>query len=171
MPALKNHPGAWLAGDAAAAFNAMEDKHGVIVLNRAGVTVQQQQALIDRWDSGDRAGLYPPARPASSSNHVSGEAVDIYNYTDDRAKLEEFGFQWYGMSDPVHYTFTGWNPPAEQKETEDMLVHIQGRGGVRSGGLYYLTGNTAKFIGGDDKTVPHLNFDQGTALLNGMTVK
>lgn len=107
--ALKNHPGMWLADAPAKAINDLEDKYGPIVINRAGVTEAQQQKVIDQWDRGDRAGLYPPARPAKTSFHVinGGEAVDVYNYTDDRAKLKEFGFEWYGPSDPVHYTFKG----------------------------------------------------------------
>ena len=116
MGALKNHPGLWLRDDAAAAINALEDKYGVIVINSAGRTVAEQQNLIKRWDRGGAANrppyLYNPARPASSSNHVAdgGIAVDVYNFTDDRAKLKEFGFEWYGVNDPVHYTFRGIKP-------------------------------------------------------------
>jgi len=108
---LKYHPGMWLRDDAATALNALEDKYGPIIVNSAGRTVQQQQELIDAWDRGDREELYAPARPAETSNHVrdGGIAIDVYNYTDDRAKLNEYGFQWYGSADPVHYTFTGWN--------------------------------------------------------------
>ncbi|QDP44077.1 lysin A [Microbacterium phage McGalleon] len=111
--ALKNHPGMWLREDAADAINALEDKYGPIVINRAGVTEAQQQEVIDRWDKGGTYNrppyLFPPARPAKSSNHVKdgGIAVDVYNYTSDRAKLNEFGFEWYGPSDYVHYTFKG----------------------------------------------------------------
>ncbi|QDF15988.1 endolysin [Microbacterium phage MonChoix] len=106
---LKNHPGMWLRADAADAINDLEDKYGVIRINRAGATEADQQKIIDAWDRGDRDGLFPPARPAKASNHVKdgGIAVDVYNYNDDRAKLNEFGFQWYGKSDPVHYTFIG----------------------------------------------------------------
>jgi hypothetical protein len=106
---LKYHPGMWLRDDAASAINEMEDKYGPIIINSAGRTVEQQQALIDAWNRGERDGLYAPAQPASTSNHVrdGGIAVDVYNYTDDRAKLNEFGFEWYGSADPVHYTFIG----------------------------------------------------------------
>lgn len=124
MGALKNHPGLWLRDDAANAVNAMEDKYGKIIINSAGRTIAEQQNLIDRWNRGGAANrppnLYWPAMPASSSNHVAngGIAIDVYNFTDDRAKLNEFGFQWYGTADPVHYTFTGTpnvpNPPATQ---------------------------------------------------------
>lgn len=120
MGALKNHPGLWLRDDAAAAINALEDKYGKIVINSAGRTVAEQQKLIDRWNKGGPGNrppaLYQPASPASASNHVAdgGIAVDVYNFTDDRAKLKEFGFEWYGASDPVHYTFRGIKPTPTQ---------------------------------------------------------
>ncbi|UVK59038.1 endolysin [Microbacterium phage Cen1621] len=113
MADLKNHPGMWLRDDAAAAINALEDKYGVIRINSAGRHEWEQQALIDRWHKGGAANrpphLYRPAEPARTSNHVKdgGIAVDVYNYRDDRAKLEEFGFKWYGTADPVHYEFQG----------------------------------------------------------------
>lgn len=115
MAGLKNHPGMWLNEAAAAAINALEDKYGPIRINDAGRTVQQQQDAINRWDRGGAANrppyLYEPFRPAANGPHVrnGGEAVDVFNYTSDRAKLNEFGFEWYGPSDPVHYTFRGWN--------------------------------------------------------------
>lgn len=111
MASLKNHPGMWLRDDAAAAINALEDKYGVIEINSAGRYEWEQQELIDRYDAGDRT-IYMPYRPAAGSPHVrdGGTAVDIYNYTDDRAKMEEFGFQWtYGDDDPVHYDYIGWS--------------------------------------------------------------
>ena len=109
MASLKNHPGMWLRDDAAAAINALEDKYGVITINSAGRTVAEQQDLIDRYDAGD-PDVFIPMRPPEESTHVKfgGIAVDVYNYTDDRAKLNEFGFEWFGPRDVVHYTFTGW---------------------------------------------------------------
>ena len=141
---LKNHPGHFLREDAANAFDAMEDKYGVIVLNRAGVPEHVQQGLIDRWNKGGPANrppfLYEPKRPAKASEHVQYIAVDVYNYTSDRHKLNEFGFKWYGPKDPVHYTFTGWSgnnvAPAIEKEKEEMdFVNIQGKGGSWHAGL------------------------------------
>lgn len=107
---LKNHPGMWLRDDAADAINAMEDEYGPIIINSAGRTVQQQQDLIDAYDRGE-PNIYNPFRPAENGPHVrdGGIAVDVYNYTDDRDKLNKYGFVWYGPNDPVHYTFTGWS--------------------------------------------------------------
>lgn len=136
MGQLKNHPGMWLRDDAAAAINALEDKYGKIVINSAGRTVAEQQHLINRWNQGGAANrppyLYEPKRPATASNHVAngGIAVDVYNYTSDRAKLNEFGFQWYGPSDKVHYTFTGWagNNPAGDEATRQRQNFLKSRG-------------------------------------------
>ena len=140
MGALKNHPGMWMRDDAAAAINALEDKYGVIRINRAGQTEAQQQKIIDRWDRGDRAGLFAPARPASSSNHVKGGgiAVDVYNYTSDRAKLNEFGFKWYGPTDPVHYTFTGWsgNSGIGRVTVNRSIADVQRKVGANPDGIY-----------------------------------
>ncbi|QIN93917.1 endolysin [Microbacterium phage Arete] len=131
MAALKNHPGMWLRDDAAAAINALEDKYGVIRINSAGRTVAEQNDLIRRYDRGE-PGIFKPARPAERSNHVAngGIAVDVYNYTSDRAKLNEFGFQWYGPSDPVHYTFVGWagNNPKGNQLTKDRQNFLRSRG-------------------------------------------
>jgi hypothetical protein len=113
MASLKNHPGMWLRDDAARALNALEDKYGVIRINSAGRTIAEQNDLIRRFDRGE-PGIFMPARPPETSSHVrnGGEAIDAFNYTSDRHKLEEFGFEWFGPNDRVHYTFRGWAPPA-----------------------------------------------------------
>ena len=103
---LTNHPGMWLRDDAADAINALEAKYGPIVINSAGRSVADQQKLIDAYDAGD-PNVYMPMRPPEASTHVQGIAVDVYNYTDDRAKLIEFGYEWFGPDDKVHYTFVG----------------------------------------------------------------
>jgi len=120
MKDLKYHPGMWMRDDAADAMNALEDKYGPIRINRAGVPKAEQQRLIDRWNMGGTYNrppyLYPPANPAESSEHVQGTAADVYNYTSDRAKLQEFGFVWYGPKDPVHYMFRGVAKPADNPQ-------------------------------------------------------
>lgn len=118
MATLKNHPGKWLRDDAAAAFNAAEDKHGVFVVNSAGRTLAEQQALIDRWNRGGKYNrppfLFQPAMPARTSNHVQGGgvAVDLDNWRDFKFVCAEFGFRHtYPSGDPVHFDFVGWTPP------------------------------------------------------------
>lgn len=110
MAGLKNHPGMWLNDAAAAAFNAFEDKHGVITVNSAGRSEAEQQGLINLWHSPNRPSwLYRPAEPANTSPHVrnGGQAVDIRDYNTWRDELAEFGFSWYGPGDPVHFNHNG----------------------------------------------------------------
>jgi peptidoglycan hydrolase-like protein with peptidoglycan-binding domain len=115
MAGLKNHPGLWLRDDAAAAFDAYEDKYGRRTVNSAGRTVAEQQDAINRWNQGGTYNrppyLYKPAMPATASEHVKGGglAVDIGDYQTFRRNSEEFGFFWWGDSDPVHFEFRGWS--------------------------------------------------------------
>ncbi|AXH47315.1 endolysin [Microbacterium phage Eden] len=112
MANLKNHPEYWLRDDAAAAFNAFEDKYGVHKVNSAGRTVAEQNELIRLWYSPNRPSwLFRPAEPAETSNHVrnGGAALDMAAGSSIKNQMAEFGFQWLGAHDPVHYDFTGWS--------------------------------------------------------------
>lgn len=115
MKALKNHPTMWLREDAADAFDAAEAKYGVFKVNRAGVTVADQQVLIDRWHKGGVYNrppyLYQPAEPATSSNHVKAIAVDLADWERFKSIAGEFGFAWQGSSDVVHFNFVGKPQP------------------------------------------------------------
>ncbi|MDY0828595.1 peptidoglycan-binding protein [Microbacterium sp. BG28] len=138
MATLKNHPGFWLRDDAARAFDALEDKHGVFTVNSAGRTVAEQQDAINRWDRGGAANrppyLYQPARPATASNHVKngGVAVDVREYDRFRRVAGEFGFRWFGSSDPVHFDFMGWGggsaaaPDQVTRDRQSWLNHARG---------------------------------------------
>lgn len=122
---LKNHPEFELREDAAIAFNAYEDAHGIRTVNSAKRYEHEQQELIDRWDKGGTYNrppyLYPPARPARASLHVAngGIAVDVADWRVFKKHAHLFGFEWYGSSDPVHFTFTGWTPPTPTITTGD----------------------------------------------------
>lgn len=175
MGNLKNHPGMTLRDDAAAAINALEDEFGIIIINRAGVSREIQQGLIDRWNRGGPTNrppfLYEPKQPTEDSEHVQQIAVDVYNYTSDRKKLEKYGFKWYGKKDPVHYTFTGWKgAPASagastnESEDDDMIVNVTGKAGHRSGGLYYIANGQATYLGGVNKAFPTLSSENADNL-------
>lgn len=148
MRPLKHHPSILMRNDAADALDALEDKYGPIIINRGSVSEAVQQGLIDRWNKGGPANrppfLYQPKSPARSSDHVQGIGLDVYNYTDDRAKLKEFGYEWYGKSDPVHYTFRGWNkpkpvPPPVIEEDDDMPVTVGWEVSPKSGRYHFYT--------------------------------
>ena len=125
MATLKNHPDFWLRDDAAAAFDAYEAKYGKRTVNSAGRYEWEQQRLINRWDKGGVYNrppyLYRPARPASASNHVKGGgiAVDIYDWREFKKHCQEFGYHWWGESDPVHFEFRGWNGNTPSKPVQD----------------------------------------------------
>lgn len=114
MTNLTNHPGSWLRDDAAKAFDRAEAAHGVFDVNSAGRHDFEQQGLINRWDEGGASNrppyLYPPARPASASNHVKngGVAIDIGNWREFAKVCRAFGFvHSYPGNDPVHFDFIG----------------------------------------------------------------
>lgn len=108
-------------------------------------TVAEQNELIRRWDAGGTYNrppyLYPPARPANASRHVvdGGIAIDIGDYREFMKHSEEFGFVWWGESDPVHFEFTGWKPPTvkpapipktvdrKKKKMDIAVIHTNGK--------------------------------------------
>lgn len=59
--------------------------------------------------------------------------------------------------------FEKYNSPKKDKD-EEMIVNIQGKAGVRSGGAYYIEGGRATFLGGSVAGVPSLSFEQGSEL-------
>lgn len=155
MAYLKNHPGKWLRDDAAQAIDAYEAAHGVLRLTSAGRTVAEQADAIHRYYTvggphNRPPYLYAPMRPAEESSHVKhgGIAVDVTDYYRFTKHAKEFGFEWYGPNDPVHFTFTGTKNTHNENDWEDMLVNIEGTAGRRSGGAYYIAGGQATFLGG-----------------------
>jgi len=135
MASLKNHKGKTLRSDAAQAFNRAEDDHGIFVVNSAARTEASQQVLINRWDRGGRANrppfLYPPARPASSSNHVKfgGIAIDIGDWRRFAAIAAQYGFSHpYPSGDPVHFEFVGKATPKTDTVTKDRQQFLNSRG-------------------------------------------
>lgn len=136
MATLKNHPGQWLRDDAAAAFDSAEDAHGIFVVNSAGRTEAEQQNLINRWDAGGKYNrppyLFPPARPASASNHVrnGGDAVDIGDWKRFAAICDDYGFRHtYPGGDYVHFDFTGiGTSPVRDNATKQRQTFLNSRG-------------------------------------------
>lgn len=110
---LSNHKVMWLADPAAKALDDYEADHGVLSITSAGRYEHEQQTLINRWHAGGKYNrppyLYQPAEPAKKSSHVvnGGVAVDVYNWETFKKHCQAYGFVWYGMSDPVHFTYVG----------------------------------------------------------------
>jgi hypothetical protein len=125
---LNNHPNYWLRDDAAASFNRLEARVGIIPVNSAGRTEAEQTALIKRWDRGGAANrppyLYSPQRPASASSHVKngGEAIDTSAIASMLTHGGEHGWVQVTKSDPVHFVYV----PAQDKHRGGTVVPSAG---------------------------------------------
>lgn len=121
MSSLQNHPQFTLNDDAAHAFDQIENRYGLFIVNSATRTLQQQQNLIDRWNRGGPANrppnLYQPATPANTSAHVHGNAIDIANWQDFAPIAEPYGFAHPYAYDPVHFEYHPTLQPAENTVT------------------------------------------------------
>jgi hypothetical protein len=65
-----------------------------------------QQYLLYRWYQLGTCGIALAASPGNS-NHETGLALDISNYSSWTGKLPGYGFTWLGSSDTVHFDYTG----------------------------------------------------------------
>ena len=64
------------------------------------------RTLADQYVLYHSGGCGLAARPGSS-NHQSGRAVDVQNYSAIRSILESEGCSWLGSRDPVHFDCPG----------------------------------------------------------------
>lgn len=65
-----------------------------------------QQYLLFNWYQTGRCGISLAAKPGNS-NHESGLAIDVQEYSSWRTIFEGNGFRWLGASDPWHYDWVG----------------------------------------------------------------
>ncbi len=65
-----------------------------------------QQYLLYRWYQNGRCGIGLAAKPGNS-NHETGLAIDINQYSSWKGTLQAHGFKWLGSSDPVHFDYAG----------------------------------------------------------------
>lgn len=76
-----------------------------MTVNSALRTVAQQY-LLYRWYQTGSCGISLAAKPGNS-NHETGLALDVDNYSTWKGKLSGYGFSWLGGNDPVHFDYTG----------------------------------------------------------------
>ena len=76
-----------------------------MTINSALRTVAQQY-LLYRWYQTGSCGISLAAKPGRS-NHETGLALDVDNYSTWKSKLQNQGFSWLGGSDPVHFDYVG----------------------------------------------------------------
>ena len=65
-----------------------------------------QQYLLRRWYEQGKCGITAAAQPGAS-NHETGLAIDISEYSSWKSPLESRGFDWFGNSDKPHYDYEG----------------------------------------------------------------
>jgi hypothetical protein len=76
---------------------------GTIGINSALRTVAQQY-LLYKWQGS--CGIQIAAVPGSS-NHETGIAIDVSDYSSWRSALENHGWRWFGSGDVVHFDYIG----------------------------------------------------------------
>ena len=85
------------------ALKAHPDK--TMTVNSALRTVAQQY-LLYRWYQTGSCGISLAAKPGNS-NHETGLALDVDQYSSWKSALSGKGFSWLGGSDPVHFDYVG----------------------------------------------------------------
>jgi hypothetical protein len=65
-----------------------------------------QQFLLYSWYKSGRCGIGLAATPGNS-NHETGLAIDVSQYSTWKGSLQAHGFHWLGSSDPVHFDYAG----------------------------------------------------------------
>jgi uncharacterized membrane protein YgcG len=65
-----------------------------------------QQYLLHQWSLQGKCGIGLAAKPGNS-NHETGLAIDISQYSTWKTALEARGFKWFGSADAVHFDYAG----------------------------------------------------------------
>lgn len=65
-----------------------------------------QQYLLYRWYQSGRCGIGLAAKPGTS-NHETGLALDVSQWSTWKPILQNAGFHWLGSGDPVHFDYAG----------------------------------------------------------------
>ncbi|MDI1445328.1 M15 family metallopeptidase [Polyangium sp. 6x1] len=76
-----------------------------MTINSALRTVAQQYMLYN-WYQNGRCGISLAAKPGAS-NHETGLALDVSQYSTWKTILTNKGFKWLGSSDAVHFDYAG----------------------------------------------------------------
>lgn len=82
---------------------AIAQRGQIMRINSAYRTLAQQLMLYTQFKSG-WCGISLAARPGLS-DHEDGLAIDIEDYSSWRPILENYGWEWKGPRDPVHFSY------------------------------------------------------------------
>ena len=98
---------AWMQPPAADALvKALDANSGTTLTANSMLRTVAQQYLLYRWYQNGTCNISLAATPGTS-NHESGLAIDVGNYSAWKAPLAAQGFTWLGSSDVVHFDYSG----------------------------------------------------------------
>lgn len=85
---------------------ALKANSGKTMTVNSALRTVAQQYLLYRWYKTGRCGISLAATPGTS-NHETGLALDISQYSTWKPILTNYGFKWLGSGDPVHFDYVG----------------------------------------------------------------
>jgi hypothetical protein len=85
---------------------AIDSKPGAALTINSMLRTLPDQYLLYAWYQAGTCGISLAATPGGS-NHETGLAIDINQYSAWQAALTAHGFKWYGNADVVHYDYKG----------------------------------------------------------------
>jgi len=97
---------------AQALSDAAASKGQQIILQSAWRSAAQQY-LLYQWYLAGNCGIQIAAKPGTS-NHEGGRAIDTSYYDTWRSTLQNYGWQWYGSQDLVHFDYLNAKDLAKQ---------------------------------------------------------
>lgn len=89
-----------------ALVKALDAKPSTTMTVNSMLRTVAQQYLLYRWYQQGKCGIGLAAKPGKS-NHETGLALDINEYSTWKSTMSGKGFTWLGSGDPPHFDYTG----------------------------------------------------------------
>jgi hypothetical protein len=84
----------------------LNDNKGKSMFVNSMLRTVAQQYLLHSWFKAGRCSIGLAATPGDS-NHETGLAIDVSEWSSWKSALQNHGFKWLGSSDPVHFDYVG----------------------------------------------------------------
>ena len=101
---------------------SIDAKPGTALTINSMLRTAPEQYVLYNWYLNGQCGISLAAKPGSS-NHETGLAIDINQYSTWKPTLLAHGFTWQGTADPVHFDYAG--PGAVSYKGNDILAFQQ----------------------------------------------
>lgn len=96
----------FLQAPAVDALAKAQKSRGTTMAINSALRTLPQQFLLYNWFKRGRCGITAAANPGSS-NHESGVAIDIDDYSAWTSALQANQYRWFGNGDKVHFDYVG----------------------------------------------------------------